>query len=173
LRYAKWEGRAQFKGTGARLLRMVGECFWDPDHINEELEKCFKTFDEEYSEMLVEGPISVWTFCPHHLLPCHFDVHIGYIPSGKVLGLSKFSRISEILAKRPVMQEQYTREVAACIDENLSPEGVGVYVIGQHGCMRCRGVKQEASVKTSVLLNSFREDPAVRYEFFQIVKGGS
>ncbi|MBU1067914.1 GTP cyclohydrolase I, partial [Patescibacteria group bacterium] len=172
--YSGWDGRKQFEGTGERLRRMSEECFWNPSVVELELEKCFKSFEEAYSEMLVEGPISVWTFCPHHLLPCHFDVHIGYIPNGRVLGLSKFSRISEILAKRPVMQEQYTREVANCIEKHLKPEGVGVYVIGKHGCMRCRGVKQEeTSVKTATLRGSFMEDPSVRYEFYQIVKGGN
>lgn len=117
--------------------------------------------------MLVERNISVWTFCPHHILPCHFIVNIGYIPKKEVLGLSKFTRIAIALGKRPVIQEQYTQEVADVLYDSLKPEGLGVYVIGSHGCMACRGVEQpEVDVTTCVLKGSFLTDGTVRKEFY-------
>lgn len=170
-RYKGWGGREQFVGTGERLRRMVDEMCWTPRRIREHLVDCFKaSWNEEYNEMLVEGPISVWTFCPHHLLPCHFAIFIGYIPNGKVLGLSKFSRVSVILGRRPIMQEMYTRELANCIESNLKPQGVGVNVVGEHGCMRCRGVGQNAGVSTSILRGEFLAEGVVRKEFFDTIE---
>ncbi len=172
-RYKDWEGSGQFEGTGERIKRLIDEMCWTPSKIDEELDKCFeKRFEEAYSEMLVSSPTIVWTLCPHHILPCRFEVCIGYIP-GKdrsVLGLSKFSRIAVILGKRPIMQETYTREVADVIEERLIPMGLGIWVIGRHGCMEVRGVQQEASVSTSVLRGEFMGDSKVREEFYSIAR---
>ena len=170
--YAGWEGSAQFEGTGARLDRYFGEMCWDNYKIEEEVKKHFKsTFKDGYDEMLIVKDIEVWTLCPHHILPCEFSVNIGYIPNGYVLGLSKFARVAVTLGKRPVMQEMYTREVALAVDSNLHPEGVGVYVVGKHGCMGCRGIRQsQSSVSTTVLLGSFKEDSVVRQEFYSNLK---
>ena len=173
MRYADWDGKAQFEGTGDRLRRMVDELCWSFQKIDKELRGCFKAvFPDKYDEMLVSGPTSVWTLCPHHLVPCNFKVHIGYIPNGKVLGLSKFSRIAIYLGKRPIMQEQYSQDVANAIMEHLKPKGVGVYVIGHHGCIGCRGVTQEVNVSTSILLGEFRSQPEVREEFYRIARDG-
>lgn len=172
-RYEGWEGAKQFDGSGERLRRLVDEMCWPLERIDEELEKCFRAvYDEPYDEMLVSRHTNIWTLCPHHLLPCCFKVHIGYIPIGKVLGLSKFTRIALILAKRPIMQEQYTRGLADILMEKLEPEGVGVFVVGRHGCMGCRGVQQpNVEVVTSTLKGSFKDDPTVREEFYSIVRG--
>ena len=165
--YKDWDGAKQFEGTGKRLSRLSKELCWPTSKIKEELAKCLKAvFPDEYDEMLVSGPTEVWILCPHHLLPCHLSVFIGYIPKGTVLGLSKFSRVSTILGKRPVMQEQYSRELAEAIWEGLEPEGVGVRVIGKHGCMLVRGIKQGVDISTSILKGSFKEDPRVREEFY-------
>jgi len=166
-RYKGWDGAKQFEGTGERLRRLVDELCWPSTKIEEELGKCFKAvFPDEYDEMLVSGPTEVWVLCPHHLLPCRLSVFIGYIPKGKVLGLSKFSRVSTILGKRPIMQEQYSRELAEAVWEYLEPEGVGVRVIGKHGCMLVRGIKQSVDISTSILKGSFKTDPKVREEFY-------
>lgn len=171
-RYKDWDGKEQFGGSGDRLKRMVEEMCWPQKKVEEELGKCFKAvWKENYSEMLTEGPISVDTFCPHHLLPCNFKVYIGYVPNLKILGLSKFSRVSEIIGKRPIIQERYTSELAKVLFGSLEPLGVGVHVVGKHGCMRCRGVKQEADVKTSVLLGCFLDDPSVKEEFYRNIGG--
>jgi len=169
-RYKTWDGSSQFTGTGARLKRMVNEMFWEPEKISEELNKCLKaTFNDKYDEMMVSGPTNVWTFCPHHLVPCNFKVWIGYIPNGQVLGLSKFSRLALISAKRPIMQEQYSRELAEFIETGLKPKGLGVYVIGIHGCMFSRGVGQEVPVSTSIIKGEFLKSE-VRDEFYNIVR---
>ena len=171
VKYEGWEGAEQFKGTADRLVRMVEELCWPIDLINEECKKYFQsTFKDSYDEMLVEGPITAWTLCPHHLLPCKFTVFIGYTPNGNVIGLSKFSRLAVVMAKRPIMQETYSRELADLINLQLKPSGVGVYVIGSHGCMRARGIlQQETDVSTSVLLGGFKNEASTRKEFFDIV----
>jgi len=170
--YEGWDGNQQFEGLERRWEAMRKEFFWSPNKINSEIDKCLSSvFKEPYSHMLVAENISVWTFCPHHILPCSFTVHIGYIPKGFVLGLSKFARVSVICGKRPIMQEQYTRELAVLLYEALKPEGLGVYVTGSHGCMKCRGVMQEgASVSTSILKGSFLTDEKVRAEFYSICR---
>lgn len=165
-KYYGWAGAEQFKGTGDRLRRAFDEFCWPSSRIEEEIQKALKSeFDFDIDEMLVEGPIDVWTLCPHHLLPCHFTVYIGYIPTGQVLGLSKFARVAVALGKRPVIQEMYTKELADIINTSLKPKGVGVRVIGQHGCMQSRGIKQQASVTTAVLYGVMKDRPEARAEF--------
>lgn len=168
--YYGWEGAKQFEGTASRLLKMKEDFFWPNDKIQAKLEECFEAiYLDDYDEMLVNGPTIVWTLCPHHLLPCQFEVYIGYIPNGRVLGLSKFNRIAQILARRPVMQETYTREVLNSLWKRLTPKGAGVFVVGAHGCMTSRGVKQEALVSTSQLKGIIADRPEVRAEFYSIV----
>lgn len=168
--YYGWEGVEQFNGTGERLSRAFEELCWTNEKIASELETCFDAvFVDGYDELLVEGPIVVWTLCPHHLLPCRFTVYIGYVPDEEVLGLSKFARVTIILGKRPVMQETYSRELADIIVERLRPKGVGVYVVGEHGCMQARGVGQSTGVTTSVLKGVIKDRPEVRAEFLAIV----
>lgn len=169
--YKGWEGADQFKGTGARIARMMAEMCWPSEKIEEEVKGCFsRVFDNKYDEMLVSEPTSVWTLCPHHLVPCHFEVALGYIPSGKVLGLSKFSRVAIAFGKRPVMQEQYTQELADSLMTYLEPKGAAVYVVGTHGCIGCRGVQQEIRVHTAVVKGAFDTDPKTREEFYSIVR---
>lgn len=172
IRYEGWDGGKQFEGTSKRLQRMYEEFCWPPTKIGAELKRHLSSvFDDPYDEMLVSGPTSIWTLCPHHLLPCNFQVWIGYIPNNKVLGLSKFSRIAITIGKNPIMQEMYSRSLANIVMDYLKPEGVGVYVVGKHGCMGCRGVGQYVNISTSVLKGSFKEDPAVRQEFYSNVLG--
>jgi len=172
-RYYGWEGAEQFEGSGGRLRRLVDEMCWTSSQIEDEVARCFEAvFPEGYDEMLVSGPADVWTLCPHHLLPVGFKCWMGYIPNGMVLGLSKFTRVAVTMAKRPIMQEQYTRELADVLMGKLKPEGVGVYIVGKHGCMGCRGVQQpNVEVVTSALKGSFKDDPTVREEFLSIVRG--
>lgn len=170
-RYQGWEGTKQFGQTPQRLERMFQEFCWTQEQIDSELNKAFeKVFDNPYNEMLVKRPIDVWTLCPHHLLPCHFQIAIGYIPVGKVLGLSKFFRISEALAKRPIMQEEYSTELADMLMERLKPKGAAVYIVGRHGCMSARGIKQHSDVITSTLRGCFETEPETRAEFMAICR---
>lgn len=169
-RYKDWNGVAQFGDTPKRLAKMYEDFCWTPQKIQEELDGHFRIFENGFNEMLVNGPITVWTLCPHHLLPCEFKVVIGYVPAKRLLGLSKFTRISELLGKRPIMQEQYSVELAEELNRRLEPKGVAVYVTGIHGCMTSRGVKQHSSVVTSVIRGCFDEHPT-REEFFAIARG--
>lgn len=168
--YKDWIGVEQFGDTPNRLVRMYQEFCWTPEKIEEELDKAFRSFKQAYDEMLVTKPIEVWTLCPHHLLPCCFHVTIGYVPDGKVLGLSKFARISDILARRPIMQEEYSTELADRLMKGLDPKGVAVYVSGVHGCMTSRGVRQHSEVITSTIKGVFESEPATRQEFFAICR---
>lgn len=171
--YEGWDGAEQFTGSGERLERLFAEMCWSRTKIEEEASKCFKAvYPDSYDEMLVTKPINVWTFCPHHILSCNFKVHIGYIPKGKVLGLSKFARVAIILGRCPIMQEQYSRELADMLWVHLKPEGLGVYVLGKHGCIGCRGVSQDLDVTTAVLKGSFKLDGMVRQEFYWHVSQG-
>ena len=167
--YKGWEGVSQFGDTPSRLERMYREFCWPPDEIQTELDKQFRVFENGFNEMLVTGPITVWTLCPHHLLPVKLLVTIGYTPNGKVLGLSKFARIAVILGKRPTMQEEYSIELADILNVKLQPDGVAVYVVGRHDCMESRGVLQGAPVVTSCLKGAFLSDPTTRAEFFSTV----
>lgn len=165
-RYKGWEGTKQFGKTPERLGRMFNEFCWTPEEIGYELDKAFeKVFDHPYDEMLTVKPIDIWTLCPHHLLPCHFSVTIGYVPDGKVLGLSKFARVADILSRRPIMQEAYSTELADLFMERLKPKGVAIYVVGIHGCMTARGVRQHSGVVTSVIRGVFESQPETRAEF--------
>jgi len=169
--YPDWNGTRQFKDAANRLARMYRDFCWPQERIYAELDKQFRIFEDDYREMLVVRDIFVWTLCPHHLLPCEFRVFVGYIPqSGKVLGLSKFARIAEVLARRPIIQEQYSAELADTLMQKLEPKGVAVYVIGRHGCITSRGVKQNSDVVTSVIRGDFVDRPEKRNEFFEICR---
>lgn len=169
-RYRGWDGSSQFEGTGRRVQRMYEELCWENERIEKECTKQLRAvFEDCYDHMLVIGPTEVKTLCPHHLIPCIFKVYIGYLPDGKVLGLSKFSRVAVLLGKRPVMQEMYSRELADLIESNLKPRGVGVYVEGTHGCIQSRGVTQDNIVVTTSTLRGNFLEASVKEEFLQIV----
>jgi len=169
--YSDWDGGTQFEGSGDRLRRLISEMCWSKKVVDAEIEKDLQAvFKDPYNEMLVVKGIDVWTFCPHHILPCNFNVSIGYIPNGKVLGLSKFARVAVACGKMPIMQEQYTRELSTILWDKLAPKGLGVYVIGRHGCMGCRGISQELGIVTSNLKGDFLEDQKTREEFLSICR---
>ena len=169
--YEGWIGATQFEGSGGRLRRLVSEMCWSRKAIEDDIKKSLQAvYPDPYNEMLVAKPINVWTFCPHHILPCNFKVYIGYIPNGRVLGLSKFARIAVACGKIPIMQEQYTRELSDVLWNNLQPKGLGIYVVGKHGCMGCRGINQELEIVTTNLKGYFLEDSKTREEFLSICR---
>ena len=171
-RYKTWDGRVQFNGTAERLVRMIDELCWPIEKIDKEAKKHLKAvFKDGYNEMLLSGPTSVWTFCPHHLLLCNFKVFIGYIPNGEVVGISKLSRVAEIVGRRPIMQEQYVKELVDTLETNLKPKGVGIFVIGSHGCMQARGARQEGvTIATTALRGAFLEEASVKQEFYNMIE---
>ncbi len=131
-----------------------------------------RTFEEVagYDEMIVLRDIEFESYCEHHMAPIIGRVHVGYLPTDKVVGISKLARVVEGYAKRLQVQEKLTAEIARCIDEVLKPRGVGVVVDAVHECMTTRGVhKRGVSMITSKMLGSFREDARTRQEFLSFI----
>lgn len=156
-------------GTPKRIAEMYAEVFMglhrDP---KEELEV---SFDEGHHEMVVLKDIPFYSMCEHHFLPFYGTVHIGYIPSGRVVGASKLARVVEILARRPQLQERLTTQVADTIVEALQPQGVAVVIQAEHLCMTMRGIKKPGSnILTSATRGLFRKSAVTRSEFFSLVQ---
>jgi len=134
-----------------------------------------RTFEEVcgYDEMIVLRDIDYESHCEHHMAPIIGKVHIGYLPNGKVVGISKLARVVEAYARRFQVQEKMTAQIANCIQRALQPRGVGVVVEGAHECMTTRGIhKRGVSMVTSKMLGSFREDARTRAEFLQFIDVG-
>ncbi len=128
-------------------------------------------FDVQYDEMVIIRDIEVYSLCEHHLLPFFGKCHVGYLPSSKVIGLSKVIRLVELFARRLQVQERLTQQIAHTIQEQANPQGVGVIIEAQHLCMMMRGVeKQDVKVTTSTLLGKFRLDQRSRMEFLNLVR---
>ena len=127
-------------------------------------------FTEDHENMVVVRGIELYSLCEHHLLPFFGSCHIAYIPSGRVVGLSKLPRIVEVFARRLQVQERLTDQIAGAIDEVLEPRGVGVVIEAAHLCMMMRGIeKQSSKTITSALRGSFRDDARTRDEFMRLV----
>lgn len=128
-------------------------------------------FPSDCNEMVIVKDIELYSLCEHHMLPFIGKAHIGYIPSGKVLGLSKLARIVDVFAQRLQIQESLTHQIADTIASVTGAEGVGVIIEAKHLCMMMRGVeKQNSMMQTSAMLGSFRANQATRSEFLQLVK---
>ena len=130
------------------------------------------TFDEGHKEMVILRDIPFASSCEHHLLPFTGHAHVGYIPQGRVVGLSKLARLVEGYARRPQVQERLTSEIADALMEEVQPDGCGVVIEATHTCMTIRGIqKPGATMVTSAVRGGFRRRPETRAEFFAIVRG--
>jgi GTP cyclohydrolase I len=132
-----------------------------------------RTFDEVggYDELVVLKDIRVVSFCEHHMLPFLGKAHVGYLPSNRVVGISKLARVVHGFARRLQIQEKLTAEIAGAIQDILQPKGVGVVIVSEHSCMTMRGVNTPGSrLTTSHLLGEVRDDPRTRQEFFELVR---
>ena len=130
-------------------------------------------FEVDHDDMVIVRDIEFYSLCEHHLLPFAGRAHVAYIPRGKIVGLSKIPRIVDMYARRLQVQERMTRQIADFIDSVLAPHGVAVVLEGVHLCAVMRGVKKhEASMTTSSMLGTFRENPVARNEF-QVLLGRS
>lgn len=128
-------------------------------------------FETSYDEMVIVKDIDFFSLCEHHLLPFFGKAHVGYLPKGKILGLSKLARVIEVFSRRIQVQEQLTLQIAGTLQEALRPKGVGVVVEAQHLCMMMRGVeKQNAYAITSALTGRFKSDPRSRAEFLDLIR---
>ena len=127
-------------------------------------------FTVDDNHMIIVKDIELYSLCEHHMLPFFGKCHIGYIPEGKVLGVSKLARIVDLFARRLQIQERLTNQVASSIMDTVAPEGVGVVIEAQHLCMMMRGVeKQNSCMVTSAMLGSFRQDHSTRNEFLKLI----
>ena len=128
-------------------------------------------FDVDYDEMVLVRDIDFYSLCEHHMVPFFGRVHVGYIPNGKVVGLSKIPRTVDVFARRLQVQERLTMDVAQTIEEVLRPRGVGVVVEAKHLCMMMRGVeKQNSFAITSSMRGSFESDSKTRAEFMELIR---
>ena len=128
-------------------------------------------FPSEFSEMVVVQDVELYSLCEHHLLPFIGKCHVAYLPTGKVLGLSKVARIVDVFARRLQIQEALTSQIAQTIMDVTDAEGVGVIIEAKHMCMMMRGVEKQNSVmKTSAMLGSFRDAPETRAEFLSLLR---
>lgn len=128
-------------------------------------------FDVEYSEMVIVRDIDFYSLCEHHLLPFFGKCHVAYLPSKRVIGLSKLPRIVDMFARRLQVQERLTEQIADAITEKINPIGVAVVIEATHLCMAMRGVeKQNSTTVTSAMRGSFREDARTRHEFLELIR---
>lgn len=156
--------------TPRRIADMYAELFAGLEHDPGEFLKV--TFEEPHEEMVILRDIPFYSVCEHHLLPFHGVVHVGYIPHGRVVGISKLARVVDCLARRPQLQERLTSQIADIIDRYLCPRGVMVVVVAEHLCLTMRGIKKPGSrVVTSANRGAFREKQATREEFLALLDG--
>lgn len=155
--------------TPLRIAEMYGELFSglgrDP------VEELSTSFEEGRQEMVVLRDIPFYSLCEHHFLPFFGVAHLGYIPRGPIVGLSKIARALDVLARRPQVQERMTAQLADAIMQALNPNGVAVVVAAEHLCMTMRGVKKPGSnILTSAMRGTFDEDVASRAEFLSLLQ---
>jgi len=163
-------GRQGLLETPRRMAEMYDEIFGglaiDPT------EYLKVGFDVSHDEMVILRNIPFYSMCEHHFLPFHGEAHVGYIPDGRVVGISKLARVVEAYARRPQIQEQLTSQVAEAVMEALHPDGVAVVIEAEHLCMTMRGIKKPGSrMVTSAMRGSFKASPVTRAEFLSLVHG--
>jgi GTP cyclohydrolase I len=145
---------------------------WFSGYTEDPAEELRRTFEEVagYDEMVVLRDIEFASHCEHHMAPIIGRAHVGYLPTNRVVGISKLARVVEIFARRLQVQEKLTAQIARCIEDVLAPRGVGVVIDASHECMTTRGVnKTGVSMISSQMLGSFRTDPATRAEFLRFI----
>ena len=128
-------------------------------------------FEGESKDMVIVKNIEFYSLCEHHMIPFYGKAHIGYIPDGKIIGLSKLARITDLFSQRLQVQERLTNQIAQCLQEVLNPRGVAVVLEGKHFCMLSRGVQKQNSIATSSsMLGIFREKESTRNEFLKLIQ---
>ncbi len=155
--------------TPERIGRMYAELF---SGLREDpLSVLAKGFQEDHKEMVILKDIPFYSMCEHHFLPFHGSAHVGYVPEGRIVGVSKLARVVDIVARRPQLQERLTSQVADAIMEGLRPDGVAVVIEAEHLCMTMRGVqKPGARMITSAIRGGFRRRGVTRSEFLALVR---
>ncbi len=165
-------GREGLIDTPARVARSYRELF--AGYAADPRDYLKRTFEEVggYDELVVLKDIRVVSFCEHHMLPVIGRAHVGYLPTNRVVGISKLARVVHGFARRLQIQEKLTAEIAEAVQDILEPHGVGVVIEAEHSCMTLRGVNTlGATLTTSRLLGVIRDDPRTREEFLGLVRG--
>ena len=156
--------------TPDRIARMYEEIYGGMEE--DAGEHLSKTFTVDSSEMVIEKDITFYSGCEHHFLPFYGKVHIGYIPDGKVVGLSKLARTVEVFARRAQIQEQLTEQIADAVMQSLQPKGVMVMIEAEHMCMTMRGVQKPGTqTMTYALKGEFEKDKNLAQMFMQMIAG--
>jgi GTP cyclohydrolase I len=170
----RWAGedpaREGLLDTPRRVAKAYGD--WFSGYAEDPREFLQRTFKEVagYDEMVILRDISFESHCEHHMAPIIGKAHVGYLPNGRVVGISKLARVVETYARRFQVQEKMTSQIAGCIEHVLKPLGVAVVVEAAHECMTTRGIhKRGVSMVTSKMLGTFREDARTRMEFLQFI----
>ena len=170
----RWAGedpnREGLLDTPKRVVKAYGD--WFSGYTSDPGEYLRRTFEEVegYDEMVILRDISFESYCEHHMAPIIGRAHVGYLPTDRVVGISKLARVVDGYARRFQVQEKLTAQIAGCINDVLQPRGVGVVIDGVHQCMTTRGVhKRGVSMVTSKMLGTFREDPRTRAEFLRFI----
>jgi len=155
--------------TPARVTRMYEEIF--AGYEVEPKEVLGAVFDENHEELVIVKDIVYYSLCEHHMAPFFGKVHIGYLPSGKIVGLSKLARLVDVITRRLQVQERVTTDIANVLEKELSPHGVMVVVEGEHLCMCSRGVKKTGSnTITTATRGKYKNDASLRAEFLSLIK---
>lgn len=166
--------REGLKETPSRVMRMCEEIFGGMRYTNSEIaqkfNKCFE--DVETGDLVVESNIPIHSFCEHHLMLMYdMNVAIGYIPKGKVIGLSKLARIADMVGRRLQLQERIGTDIADILQEILGTDDIIVVIQGKHGCMTARGIKARESItRTATLRGRFQSDSDLRSEFYSLIQ---
>ena len=170
----RWAGddpqREGLHDTPARVVRAYRD--WFSGYLSDPADYLRRTFEEVegYDEMIVLRGIEFESHCEHHMAPIIGRAHVGYLPTNKVVGISKLARVVDGYGRRFQVQEKMTAQIARCIDEVLRPRGVGVVIDASHQCMTTRGVhKRGVSMVTSKMLGAFRDDARTRAEFLRFI----
>ena len=164
--------REGLKGTPDRVARMYEEIFEGMKFTNDEIAEKFNTcFKNDSNDLVVVEHIPIFSYCEHHMaLMYNMEVSIGYIPNGKVIGLSKIARIAEMVGKRLQLQERIGEDISYILEKILDTQDVIVVIEGEHSCMTTRGVKSRGSkTKTASLRGKFRNNSELRQEFYSLI----
>lgn len=162
------KNREGLLGTPERIAQMCEELFGGYEGDASKHLSC--TFSSDQKDLVVVEDITFYSVCEHHFLPFYGKVHIGYVPDGKVVGLSKLARTVEVFARRAQIQEQLTNQIADAIANELSPKGVIVMIEAEHMCMTMRGIKKPGSKTVTISARGCAEDnPEYRQEFLKLI----
>lgn len=161
--------REGLRDTPRRVADMYAEVF---SGLREDPADVLRVgFEEGHQEMVIVKDIPFYSMCEHHFLPFHGVAHVGYIPNGRVVGLSKLARAVEILARRPQLQERLSSQLADVIMETLEPQGVAIVISAEHLCMTMRGIRKPGSLTvTSAMRGVFQRGSSTRAEFMSLIK---